>query len=166
MSSNGISSKILGLPYELLQMTFCHLGVSTPRMDESLGVFPEIDFLADTEDIRNVRLTCRRFRDNSSHLLLPYLEVTASPASLDRLSAISNCPSVAKGVLAIRVSLDFYGILDHRKFARRAEDMLREAIDKSGYRRPKFGCAGRPGLCAQCTSLEERARTSRRIADS
>lgn len=182
MSSNGIPSGILGLPHELLQMTFRHLGVSTPRVDEPLGVFPKIDFLANTEDIRNIRLTCRRFRDNSSHLLLPYLEVTASPASLDRLSAISNCPSVARGVLAIRVSLDFYGILDHRKFSRRAEDLLRREINRSGYkhptfscaREPEFGCAGElnfgcavgPNWCAQCITLEERARTSRRIADS
>lgn len=131
MSSNGngtpsnMRTVPLHVPNELLQMIFGYLGASALDADGFLGGFRETFFSPDAKDIRNVRLTCRQWCANSSHLLLPYLEVTATPASLERLSAISNCPSVARGVRAVRVSLDLYYIRSLEEFAVVGAESLR-----------------------------------------
>lgn len=57
--------------------------------------------------IVNFRMTCRRFRDISAHLLVPSITVGFESSSLDRLDAISRHPIICKGVRHITVSLNF-----------------------------------------------------------
>ncbi|KAI0111235.1 hypothetical protein GGR51DRAFT_569257 [Nemania sp. FL0031] len=67
-----------------------------------------IDIPPETRDIQNVRLTCRRFCDASSHLLLDYVCVEMQTASLTRLHEISRHPTICKGIRVVDVRLTFY----------------------------------------------------------
>ncbi|KAL8997609.1 MAG: hypothetical protein Q9169_003156 [Polycauliona sp. 2 TL-2023] len=65
-------------------------------------------FLRDASDIKNLRLTCWRFWNTSSHLLLRYVRVELNQASLDRLDTISKHPTISKGVRIVRIVLDYF----------------------------------------------------------
>ncbi|KAI2613432.1 hypothetical protein GGR54DRAFT_328284 [Hypoxylon sp. NC1633] len=60
------------------------------------------------KEISNTRLVCKRFHDQSSHLLLPVVTVSMNPSSLARLDEISRHPWIAPGVRSIRVILESY----------------------------------------------------------
>ncbi|KAK2604432.1 hypothetical protein N8I77_007363 [Diaporthe amygdali] len=62
----------------------------------------------DNLNIQQVRLTCRRFCNTSSHLLLPYLDIDMSSPSLAHLNEISRHPTISKGVRTLRVHVGFY----------------------------------------------------------
>ncbi|WYZ39720.1 hypothetical protein EsH8_IV_000061 [Colletotrichum jinshuiense] len=56
-----------------------------------------------------LRLTCRRFRDISSHLLLDRTTVDISrPETIDRFRGIAQNPSIACGVRSVYLRLHFY----------------------------------------------------------
>lgn len=55
--------------------------------------------------IGNVRLSCRRFRDTSSHLLLDILDVCLTPESLARAQEISRHPTISKGIRTLQIGL-------------------------------------------------------------
>lgn len=65
------------------------------------------DHLADSADIRNIRLTCRRFCSTSSHLLLDCLNVHLTASSLARAKKISCHPTISKGIRVLHISLRF-----------------------------------------------------------
>ncbi|KAJ0103762.1 hypothetical protein J7T55_001218 [Diaporthe amygdali] len=79
-------------------------------------------------DIKNLRLTCRRFCDASSHLLLHRQDVSLTTPSLEHFDEVSRHPTISKGIRAIRLTLyhpvttkslrdflyEFVGILDHQ----------------------------------------------------
>ncbi|KAH8591413.1 hypothetical protein B0O99DRAFT_632611 [Bisporella sp. PMI_857] len=60
------------------------------------------------DDIRSIRLACRRFCDTSSHLLLCIAKVELRCSSLSRFEAISRHPIVSKGIQAVRIYLGYY----------------------------------------------------------
>ncbi|KAF8853853.1 hypothetical protein BDZ45DRAFT_748106 [Acephala macrosclerotiorum] len=73
-----------------------------------------------SEEIKNVRLTCRRFCNTSSHLFLQFLSVEISSASLSHLKEVSRHSTISTGVRTLRVVVDFYDSLlakDFRTFA-------------------------------------------------
>ncbi|CAJ2505719.1 Uu.00g131130.m01.CDS01 [Anthostomella pinea] len=74
--------------------------------------------LHDSPDIRHVRLTCRRFCNTSSHLLVSHVRVDLSVASLARLAEIASHPEIRKGVKVVSVQLSFWD-------ARMANDLAR-----------------------------------------
>ncbi|KAL9026726.1 MAG: hypothetical protein Q9180_007437, partial [Flavoplaca navasiana] len=65
-------------------------------------------FLNTSNDVKNLRLTCWRFCNTSSHLFLPFVRVELNQASLERLNAISQHPTISKGVRVVRTVLDYY----------------------------------------------------------
>lgn len=56
-------------------------------------------------DIRNIRLTCRRFCSTSSHLLLDCLDVCLTAAPLARTREISCHPTISRGIRFLHISL-------------------------------------------------------------
>ncbi|KAJ0119234.1 hypothetical protein J7T55_013471 [Diaporthe amygdali] len=67
-------------------------------------------------NIRNIRLTCRRFCSTSSHFLLDCLQICATPASIARAQEISSHPAISKGIRAIHICLRSYDDLDFSAF--------------------------------------------------
>ncbi|CZR63746.1 uncharacterized protein PAC_13643 [Phialocephala subalpina] len=79
--------------------------------------------------VKDIRLTCRRFRDASSHLLVHFLRVGMTRDSLAHFQEISRHPTIRKGVQAVRVYLNFFSPLmanNILKFAQYHIDKLRE----------------------------------------
>jgi hypothetical protein len=86
-----------------------------------------------TESIKQVRLTCRRFCNTSSHLLLDYVPVCLTRESLAHLDEVSRHPLLSKGVRAIKFSVvPYYDAVlanDIHAFATYRASKLRESVD-------------------------------------
>lgn len=65
------------------------------------------DHVADSADIRNIRLTRRRLCSTSSHLLLDCLNIHLTASSLARAKEISCHPTISKGIRVLHISLRF-----------------------------------------------------------
>ncbi|KAI8954135.1 hypothetical protein F4801DRAFT_596194 [Xylaria longipes] len=120
--------RILDLPNELLVRIFEYV-----KGDTGIDELHFYNFVSRTSnEIRNIRLTCRRFHATSSHLLLPFIKVNITRPSLARLDEVSRHPSISKGVRAIKLSLTpFYDSTiahDIRAFALYHASKLRESI--------------------------------------
>lgn len=91
----------LDLPDELLEKI----------SEEVRGSFNSIrdEFPRDgIEGIKSLRLTCRRFCDVSSRLLLHRLDVALTNASLNHLDEVSCHPTISKGIRSLRVCAPLY----------------------------------------------------------
>lgn len=100
------SLNILDLPDELLTTIF-----EQSRKCLSTGDYffiPDVGHWAGLKDIKNIRLTCRRFCNTSSHLLLRHVDVTMRPSSLAHLEEVARHPLLSKGIQAIRVHLNYF----------------------------------------------------------
>lgn len=53
--------------------------------------------------IKNLRLTCKRLCDASSHLLLHRLDVTLKSSSLKHLDRVSRHPTISKGIRSLQI---------------------------------------------------------------
>lgn len=78
-------------------------------------------FVRSPSNIKNLRLTCWRFCNTSSHLLLPFVRVELKQASVEHLNTVSRHPTISKGVRAVRVVLDYYDYELANDFAHFAE---------------------------------------------
>ncbi|KAK0639497.1 hypothetical protein B0T16DRAFT_463165 [Cercophora newfieldiana] len=67
-------------------------------------------------DIKNCRLTSRRFCDASSHLLVRVVRVDIRPSAIARLEAIAKHPIISKGVRAVAISLGHYSPESAQRF--------------------------------------------------
>lgn len=92
---------IMDLPNELLLRIFDNLKW---RLEDPNFSFDRGDHGDYQEDIQNIRLTCRRFHDNSSHLLVRQLGISLSMSSLKRLKEVTRHPKVWQRVLKIDLS--------------------------------------------------------------
>jgi hypothetical protein len=63
------------------------------------------------KEVKNLRLTCRRFCTASSHLLIHYLCVHLNSSSLSQFEEISRHPAIRVGIRTVKVVLHFYGSL-------------------------------------------------------
>lgn len=101
------SLNILDLPDELLKTIFERL---MDRWMSSGGYFfiPDHGYQNGLKDIQNIRLTCQRFCNTSSHLLLRHIDVTMRPSSLARLKEVACHLLLSKGVQAVRVHLNYF----------------------------------------------------------
>ncbi|ROV87337.1 hypothetical protein VMCG_10699 [Cytospora schulzeri] len=110
------SLNILSLPDELLVEIFDAVKTYRPANGAK-----HISFASSSEDIANTRLVCRRFAACSSHLLVHHVRVEGiNPESLERLEAISQHPTIGKGVHIVRLVAKYYTprlATDLRKFA-------------------------------------------------
>lgn len=79
-----------------------HLGILDLADELLMNIFGHA---TDSADIRNIRLTCRRFCSTSSHLLLDCLDVCLTAASLARAQEISCHPTISKGIRVLHISL-------------------------------------------------------------
>lgn len=99
---------IMDLPNELLTMIFeevrgdahMHMWEPSARARGHLDVA--------RWDVQGLRLTCRRFCDNSSHLLIPCVTVDLTAQSLDLLEKLSRHPTISKGIRGVKVHLGRY----------------------------------------------------------
>ncbi|KAI0537915.1 hypothetical protein GGR58DRAFT_513427 [Xylaria digitata] len=99
---------ILDLPDELLMLIFGHVkDYHQGALCENSLSFPDNN-RPPTCDISNIRLSCRRFYNTSSHLLMDFVRLELQPDSLSRLQEISRHPLIRKGIRSVHVSLGFY----------------------------------------------------------
>lgn len=66
------------------------------------------EFRDGIRNIEHIRLTCQKFCEISSHLLIPSLYVEMQPQSVARLEAISQHPTIGPGVRTVRALLHYY----------------------------------------------------------
>ncbi|ETS83715.1 hypothetical protein PFICI_05591 [Pestalotiopsis fici W106-1] len=95
---------VFDLPEEIICQIFEHLRGS-PYVEEASGL---ACLRHASKDIRNVRLTCRRFYGASSHLLLSLITLDLSAASASRIRDISQQPLIRRGVRGVKVQMQFY----------------------------------------------------------
>lgn len=106
-SRSGIRPlNILGLPDEILMMIFEYC---KKRSLSNKNYFFVQEYNRDgIKDIKNIRLTCRRFCNTSSHLLLRHIDVCMSPSSLAHLEEVARHPLLSTGIQAVRVHLNYF----------------------------------------------------------
>lgn len=129
--------KLVDLPNELLVEIFDYLGAvpwcshAGPWCSHKFSnPFPMPK--SDIDPIGKLRLTCRRFCNTSSHLLVRQVTVHLTRQSLAHLEEVARHPSISKGVRDIDIRLDFYSpclAKDIYSFARSCmADLERETI--------------------------------------
>lgn len=92
---------ILDLPDELLRHIFLHI-----RGDTTTFNFDDCDDSGDdVQQVKDLRLTCRRFCATSSHLLMFYVKVDLTPESLAHLDRVSQHPTISKGIRVVKIYL-------------------------------------------------------------
>lgn len=119
---------ILDLPNEILRNIFDNF---RENMEET-GFWPGFDYKADTADIQNIRLVCQKFCDVSSHLLIPYLEVSPSRSSLERLDEIMRHSKISEGARVLSIDMSYYSAdmaQDLQLFSMICHDKLRNKIE-------------------------------------
>jgi hypothetical protein len=84
-----------------------------------------------SENIKNVRLVCRRFRDASSELLFPTFTVEPTTQSVTRLEQIANNPLLSSRVEAVRIVSTAYELYatTYWGFQRFCQDQIRRMQD-------------------------------------
>lgn len=95
---------IMDLPDEILVKIAEHVKDWKPHK----SWFSEYADRAGVKDVQELRLTCRRLYNTSSHLLLHFIRVGMDQASLAPLEEVASHPLISRGVVAIRVVLGFY----------------------------------------------------------
>lgn len=96
---------IFGLPNEILQDIFSRLSVRDTwiDVDKTEWNFSEIS----NEDIKNVRLACKHFRDNATHLV-DQIRVDLSVNSALRFETMCGHSKFQRGVQAVEICLAQY----------------------------------------------------------
>ncbi|KAF5716162.1 hypothetical protein FMUND_6505 [Fusarium mundagurra] len=69
---------------------------------------PDEPTAARVDDIRSIRLTCRRFCQWASPLLIPEISVCLTETSLERLRNVSRHQLISSGVRSVHVKLPYY----------------------------------------------------------
>ncbi|KAG7406469.1 hypothetical protein Forpe1208_v013670 [Fusarium oxysporum f. sp. rapae] len=93
------AASINSTPPELLQRIFNFL-LHARDPDEPTA--------ARVDDISSLRLTCRRFCQLASPLLIPEISYSMTEASLERLKNVSSHESIRSGVRSVHVKLPYY----------------------------------------------------------
>lgn len=97
---------ITDLPNEILHKIFSYLssGHKWRDINETMWDFSSTS----KEDIKNVRLSCRRLSENASRHLIRNVTIDLSEASLANLERISTHPEIRYGVQTVEISLAQY----------------------------------------------------------
>jgi hypothetical protein len=90
---------LLDLPDEILLEIFEYVEAQSP--------LPNFHWIP-SEDIKALRLVCRRVCSISSQLLVRVIHLDVHQESLERLEEISRHPTISKGVQAVKVVLHLY----------------------------------------------------------
>lgn len=83
------------------------------KISENLrgDIISEEDDNSSTDDIRgikNLRLTCKRLCNASSHLLLRRLDIALTYPSLQHLEMVSRHPTISKGIRSLQICVGVY----------------------------------------------------------
>lgn len=119
--------QIFDLPNEVLGLIACNV------RDYVVCDFDIPPFSRDIESVKSMRLTCRRFCDASSHLLLPVLRVSITTTSLAHLDEVSRHPSISKGVRSLNICASVYSptnFRDLRELIGLVTQKLQKDLDK------------------------------------
>lgn len=119
---------ILDLPDELLLEIFDHF----KSWVESDRDFYQPNLKVNIATIQNCRLTCRRFCDTTSHLLVPCLHISPNLSSLKRLEQVTSHPQISPGPRLFKINARFYSAAiaeDFRRFARMCYRKVREKTE-------------------------------------
>jgi hypothetical protein len=130
--------KLLDMPDEVLIKIFEDIKGWTGNM----APFYELGNMG--EDVKNLRLTCRRFCSTSSDLLLRFVRVELNPSSLSQFEEISRHPTISNGVRCVRVVLPLYNATLAQDISTFAQHNAQELA--AGFRvceglATLFGCA-------------------------
>jgi hypothetical protein len=130
--------KLLEMPDEVLIKIFDYVKGWTGKT----APFYELGNIG--EDVKNLRLTCRRFCSTSSDLLLRFVRVELNPSSLSQFEEISRHPTISKGVRCVRVVLPLYNATLAQDISTFAQHNAQELA--AGFRvceglATLFGCA-------------------------
>lgn len=105
--SLGSKLTIERLPIELLLMIFKEVVEHAFLRSRRQGKCPAGDI--EFREVQNLRLTCRHFWENSSHLLMSAVFVTlVKPRSIGVLEQVSRHPTISKSVRSVNIQLGQY----------------------------------------------------------
>lgn len=117
---------IFAMPNEILRKIF----------EDVRGEFDDerYEYSSDgVKSIQSLRLTCRRFCEASSHLLLHQLNISLTSLSLVHLDKVSRHPTISKGVRSLKISVALFdpsAVRSLRSFISEVEPSLRfEQLD-------------------------------------
>lgn len=119
---------ILHLPDEMLLQIF-------DNFKDELGsaeLFYGTSKNADIKSIQNVRLTCRRLCNISSHLLVPRLEVSPSISSLERLEHVTRHPEISQCGRLLNINMSIYSATIAKDFQLFSLECYRKAKNRAG----------------------------------
>lgn len=133
--------KVVDLPNEILATIFAHFeDVPEPKIQVDIAPHDAVPLPSpDVASIKNIRLTCREFCDIGSRFLLPLVDISFTPSSIQRLENVSNHPTISKGVRVVQFYTGTYSSVlsnDHERFCR--EVVLRLGIWRSEFRFEKL----------------------------
>lgn len=119
---------IMDLPNELLFMIFKNF--RRPLDDSDFCHIS--DEKADIRNIKNIRLTCLRFRQISSQLLVRDIHLDLSISSVQYLEKVTSHPEISKGERVFTIDLRYYDATlatDLRAFSTMCYEKLEERIE-------------------------------------
>ncbi|EGU80601.1 hypothetical protein FOXB_08885 [Fusarium oxysporum f. sp. conglutinans Fo5176] len=128
------AASINSTPPELLQRIFNFL-LHVRDPDEPTA--------ARAHNIRSLRLTCRRFCELASPLLIPEISVSMTETSLERLKNVSRHQLIRSGVRSVHVKLPYYdqrmaADLTHFAYSHIADVIPRELHERPSYNVPDW----------------------------
>lgn len=89
-----------------------------------MGIF---GYLRNRAEIKNLRLSCQRLNQTSSHLLMDTIHVSPNPKSLKRLGEVSRHPNISRGIRRLVASVDVYS----EDFARSVESFAVRCVHEA-----------------------------------
>ncbi|KAJ0109993.1 hypothetical protein J7T55_014795 [Diaporthe amygdali] len=92
---------ILDLATELQLKVFDHIKGNFEKTE-----CPCRDNWSEINDVKNLRLTCRLFCDNVSHLLIPCLHISLHTSSLQHMEEVIRHPTISPGVQLFRIHME------------------------------------------------------------
>lgn len=128
--------KIVDIPDELLRSVFDHFRGETKMSSIASSSYSRVSLCdrGNVAQVKNLRLTCRRFCDHSSHLLKYHVAIGITPQSLAHLEEVSRHPTISKGIRLVRIYLGRHfdaGIAqDFQAFAGYQASRMRDEIEK------------------------------------
>lgn len=84
-------------------------------------------------DIMNLRLTCRRVHDCSSHLLLRHISVALNMKSLSHLEEVALHPTIRRGIHGVQFQMCFYSSVMANDIHKYAEHKVEYLHGQLGY---------------------------------
>ncbi|KAI1410891.1 hypothetical protein F5Y13DRAFT_191971 [Hypoxylon sp. FL1857] len=104
-TTNSLS--IVNLPSEILRRIFGYVRGQLPS-EKHIRWEVIVRSGSSLKDIKNTRLVCWRFHNESSHLLLTTVSVSMSPTSLARLDEISRHPLISQFIQTTQLVPHFF----------------------------------------------------------